>query len=1154
MSQPSSVFLDATGKRWRAIRRATLGAGIVTTLLTLGFAAVLIIPPVLPSLQEAKRAVGVQKGHPVASTRGAAERAAAKIRLMAALVRHPAPPAIRPSLLKVERNRATEPGVRPRTAVLNRERPGIVAGFVVKWDDNSFAAFNKHASDLDWVVGEWAFLTAGGSSIAIGPDFKVLDVVQKLPEKDRPRIFAMVSNFDNKTARFDAKGLRRLLATSASREAAAFKLVDAAEKYGFAGITVDFEEVPDDLLDPMFEFMRYLRVGLKTGHRLLTSAVAVSTDSVTARRFAALNDFLFLMLYDEHYSSGDPGPVASQSWYVEKARQLMTWIPPGQAILALGAYGYHWNDAGGKLSGRQLTFQDVIHLARASDAMVHFDSVSLNPYLTWTDADSVDHAVWFLDGVTAWNQSRAAVSLGAAGAAIWRLGSEDPSLWSAISNDVAHPEPAMLERMPPAYDPQFDGKGEMLRIVARPKDGRRFLRADPSTATILHERITDYPSPWIVQRFGARDSMKVALTFDDGPDPLYTPAILDTLRSRGVKATFFVIGRNADEYPALLRRIVREGHEVGNHTYTHPNLSLTNPLVTRFELVATGRLLETLLDRRTALFRPPYFGDAEPSTNDELDPIGIATDLGYLTVGVHIDSEDWRLTNPDSILRRTLDLRSDSKDSNHVVLLHDSGGDRGPTVSMLGTLIDSLRADGDSLVLVSELAGISRDEAMPAVASGTALSRLVDVAGFGALGMLDWGLYWIFLAAVVLGIVRLVFIIGLAAIQRSRARSDNLAGGLSGFSPPVAVIVPAFREERVIVRTVECLLAQEYAGRIDIIVVDDGSPDATFDVATRAFATNPRVRILRKPNGGKASALNIGLQAASAEVIVCLDADTQFERSAVRELVAPLSDPKVGAVAGNAKVGNRINLVTRWQALEYVTSQNLERRAFAFLQCITVIPGAIGAWRRSLVLGAGGFSGDTLAEDQDLTIRLQRLGHRIAYAERAVAWTEAPDSFSTLSRQRFRWSFGTLQCAWKNRDALFQPRYGTLGFVALPNTWVFQLLLTALSPITDLMFGWALLSVWLTWGSHGRSYALADLEHVMAYYGVFLITDWLGAMIAFLMEPDEERGLAWLIILQRFAYRQLMYSVVLKSFVAAVRGRLVGWGQLDRKATVELPA
>ncbi len=549
------------------------------------------------------------------------------------------------------------------------------------------------------------------------------------------------------------------------------------------------------------------------------------------------------------------------------------------------------------------------------------------------------------------------------------------------------------------------------------------------------------------------------------------------------------------------------------------------------------------------MFRPPYFGDADPTTSDELDAVAIGTDLGYLTVGVEMDSEDWRITNPDSILSTTLALRGDG----NVILMHDSGGDRTATVAILGTLIDSLVASGFQPVLVSELAGITRDEAMPPLAARTLWAHLVDVLSFGFLGLADWGLYWVFLGCVVLGVARLLFIITLATIQRVRTRQN---GGTRTpmFAPPVSIIVPAYREELVIVRTVESLLSQRYAGTIHVTVVDDGSPDGTYETAMKAFGGDPRVTVLTKANGGKASALNYGVQRATDDFVICLDADTQFEPETVAELIAPLARPEVAAVAGNAKVGNRINLVTRWQALEYVTSQNLDRRAFSLLNCITVIPGAVGAWRRKLILEAGGFTNDTLAEDQDLTITIRKMGHVIAYAERAIAWTEAPDTLGTLSRQRFRWSFGTLQCAWKHKDALFKRKYGTLGFVALPNTWLFQLLLTALSPLADLMFVFSLFSVWLTFKTHGDTYALTDLEHVLTFYGVFLLSDWLGAMIAFLMEPDEEKGLSWLIVLQRFAYRQIMYSVVVKSFIAAIRGRVVGWGLLERKATVELPA
>ncbi|HEX6966705.1 MAG TPA: glycosyltransferase, partial [Gemmatimonadaceae bacterium] len=544
----------------------------------------------------------------------------------------------------------------------------------------------------------------------------------------------------------------------------------------------------------------------------------------------------------------------------------------------------------------------------------------------------------------------------------------------------------------------------------------------------------------------------------------------------------------------------------------------------------------------------PYFGDAEPTTADELVPVGIASDRGYLTVGLHIDSEDW--TEPG--VRTIIDTTLAQLPRGNVILMHDGGGDRTQTIAALGPLIDSLRARGDTLVLVSELMGVSRAEAMPALAARSALARAVELASFGSVGVLEWVLYWVFLLALVIGAARLCFITVLAIVHRLRRHQHG--HDAEWYRPSVSVIVPAYNEERVIVATVRSLLGQAYGGELEVVVVDDGSPDGTYEAAMAEFGTHPRVAIHRKPNGGKASALNYGLERARGEIVICLDADTVFTPDTVAELVAPLADPTVGAVAGNAKVGNRVNIVTRWQAIEYVTSQNLDRRAFSLLDCITVVPGAVGAWRRELVERIGGFSDDTLAEDQDLTLAIRREGYSIAYADAAVGYTEAPDTVRALAKQRFRWSFGTLQCAWKHRDVLFHRRAGSLGFVALPNVWIFQLLFPVISPVADLMFLWSLVSVWMVKQQHGATYALTTLDQVLLFYALFLLVDWLAAMVAFLMEPDEDKSLTWLVFLQRFVYRQVMYWVVVRSFLAAVRGHVVGWGKLERKATVEVPA
>ena len=397
---------------------------------------------------------------------------------------------------------------------------------------------------------------------------------------------------------------------------------------------------------------------------------------------------------------------------------------------------------------------------------------------------------------------------------------------------------------------------------------------------------------------------------------------------------------------------------------------------------------------------------------------------------------------------------------------------------------------------------------------------------------------------------RLIFIGSLALAQWSRSRRRRRMDSGSRYSPLVSVIVPAFNEELVICNTIRSLLASDYSN-YEIVVVDDGSQDRTSQVVAEAFGEDDRVRLLTLANAGKAAALNTGLVQAVGEIIVALDADTLFAPQTIGALAHRFYDPSIGAIAGNAKVGNRTNIITRWQALEYITSQNMDRRAFASLNCITVVPGAVGAWRKDLLEKAGGFPADTLAEDQDLTLKIRRLGYKIGYEETAIAWTEAPDKVRSLAKQRFRWAYGTLQCMWKHRDALFRPQYGTLGFIAMPNVWIFQILIALMSPVMDLMLVYVLVAAALDRLEHPSGYSSANLQQVLFYYALFLAIDWLSACFAFLLERKERWSLLWWLFLQRFCYRQVMYYVMIKSVAMAIRGPVVGWGKLERKATAE---
>jgi len=1139
--RPIPTFLDPSGRRWARLRTGALIAGVLSTGLFLVVLTSVLVPPVLPTLPlvqttadsigHAPRAARSVPKHPI-SVRAERERVASRQRLLSYLNDHPAPPALRYAQMPIVRTIAhgpTDPAGAP-----------VTAGFYVNWDDNSLASLHSHIDALDWVVAEWGFVGAGVDTMPIRfrVDRRVL--VEAVRAKQQVRVFAMVTNFTGDD--FDARALTRLLGHPRLVRRAIAIIADTLARYGLAGVTLDFENVPRTAHPALLRFLRALKTRLARDHRLVTQAVPADDLEWPLARYGAIDDYLFLMLYDEHDPSDEPGPIASEPWFEHHLARVLRLVPAAKLIVSLGQYGYEWSDT--TASAMELTFQDVMQLARDHHLTPAMDRATLNPTFAWDDLDSTSHVVWFLDGVTAYNELRRALPRAVRGVSVWRLGSEDPSLWSVLDHAGVRASPDPLDTIRIGYDVEFIGTGEILRMVTQPTLGRRAIAVD-ATGTIVVDSVLRTPSTYVIQRYG-RKKNAVALTFDDGPDPTWTPLILDTLASRGATATFFIIGENAELHPELLRRELRDGHEIGNHTFTHPNLAFVGPRLTRYELSATERLIEAVLNRRTALFRPPYFGDAEPTTANELEPIAIAQDLGYITVGLRDDPGDWLQPGVATIITESLA----QLDRGNVILLHDGGGTRAQTVAALGPLIDSLKARGYQLTTVTALAGLTRDEAMAPLPPHGALRRFVELTSFSLVGWVELGLHALFLVAMALGAGRLVVLLALALRQR---RWHGFARPLvdTVWRPDVTVVVPAYNEEKVIIRTVQSLLSQRYP--LEIIVVDDGSPDGTADVVAGAFQNNPRIRVLRKPNGGKASALNLGVHEAKGEIVVAVDADTVLAPGAIEALVGPLADDRVGAVAGNAKVGNRINLVTRWQAVEYVTSQNLDRRAFSLLNCITVVPGAVGAWRRQLVLDAGGFSEQTLAEDQDLTLTLLRRGWRIAYADRAIAYTEAPDTLAGLSRQRFRWSFGTLQCAWKHRGALFRRRYGALGFVALPNVWVFQLLFPFLAPVADLLFVWSLATVYLNKLQHGAEYAMQSLQQVVVYYLAFLAVDWLAGIAALLMEPGEEKGLSWLVLLQRFVYRQVLYLAVVKAVFAAAQGRARGWGKLVRKGTVELP-
>ena len=1070
--------------------------------------------------------------------------------------------------------------VAPSQVELNADE-GIRAAFYVPWDAASFSSLREYARQIDLLYPEWLHvLTPDGHLQGVDSetnrffdvlqggtvhpvDYKVMPFLKS--EDTGTEVIPLVNNFDGGNWIDIGSFLGDPGARAKFRqEIAAFLASDK-----FRGLMVDFEDFSPKASGNFVTLLNELSSDLHAKGMKLYVSVPAGNSDFPYRQVANASDGVVLMNYDEHYAGGGgaAGPVASQDWFTNNLAGAKKVIPLDKLICAIANYGYDWVQ---KPKKRKLpsderdinvTVQEAWVDARDSEAEVDFDGDSLNPHVAYLDEHNLQHDIWFLDGVTALNEMRAGRELGVRTFALWRLGSEDRSLWKIWDFPMDTAAPSKLSEVPPGQDVDMEGSGEILNVEATPENGERKITMDDSTGLVSEETMDSLPEPYRVGRYGASPN-QVAITFDDGPDPEWTPKVLDVLKREHAVATFFLIGNQADRFASITSRIYKEGHEIGNHTFTHPDISELSNTMVKLELNLTESLFASRLGIRTVMFRPPYSIDTEPDTEDEVRPLEVTESLGYYTIGDKIDPDDWRGgRSAEQIANFVLDNLPPCTAANHVtcgniILLHDGGGDRRETVRALPMIIEGVRAKGMQIVSVGDLWHKTRAEIMPPIAGNELWSAWLTWVGFWMYGAGLRIIAAIFFLGDLLMIGRLVFIGAFAVMDRFR-RPQFSADLESLYSPSVAVLIPAYNEEKVIERTIRSALRSTYRN-FRVIVIDDGSSDNTLQVARTCFSreqASGRLQILTKPNSGKADALNFGLEHVRRheEIFVGIDADTVIARDAIALLVLHFMHPKVGAVAGNAKVGNRVNLWTRWQALEYITSQNFERRALNTLGAVSVVPGAIGAWRVSAVREVGAFHTDTVAEDADLTMALLRRGYRVEYEDRALAYTEAPVNANGLMRQRFRWSFGILQAVYKHRQVF--ARKGVLGWIALPNIIVFQILLPLVSPFIDIMFSIGALWYFVQRYFHPESTDPASFQRLVIFFATFLIIDFITSGIAFALErstPDTRED-SWLLSqvwLQRFAYRQLFSLVLFKTVKRAIKGEPFSWDKLERTAAV----
>ncbi len=1165
MAEP--VFYDPRRARWKRLRRLLDVTAVVVSVLIIFFVYTALQDERLPELLffPQHRAFKALKEN---------EREKAKDRQKKALAR-----SHRKSKLAASQ------------VVLNQSE-GIRAAFYVPWDAASFSSLRDFAHQIDILYPDWLHvLTADGHLQGVDDQTnKFFDVIQGktvLPVDDRVmpflknenpamEVFPMVNNYDGINWIGDISGfLNSSDARSLFRQQVGLFLSSGR----YRGLMVDFEAFPAEGQPGYVSLLQELGGDLHARGMKLYVSVPAHNDEFNYAGISSAADGVVIMNYDEHYPGAASGPVASHDWFVQNLKFAQSVIPKEKIICAIANYGYDWvlkpkkGTLGPDDRDSTVSAQEAWLAARDSDVDVNFDDDAMNPHFSYLDEHNHQHDIWFLDAVTAVNAMRAAQTMGIQTFALWRLGSEDRSLWRVWDMPGDPGAVDKLRDVPPGPDVDMEGQGEILRIEDRPAHGTRDLTVDTGSKLIADEVFQNLPEPYRVGRYGYSPN-KVAITFDDGPDPEWTPKILDVLKAKNATATFFLIGIQADKFSGLTKRIQREGHAIGNHTFTHPDVSNISTRYMKVELNLTERLFASMLGIRTTLMRPPYAIDEEPDTSDQVRPLEIPQDMGYITVGNRIDPNDWNINDPTEphgrrtaeeitnyVLTHLPPCRVENLRCGNIILLHDGGGDRSQTLKALPAIIDGVREKGYEIAPVYDLLHMQKADVMAPLPRGERWAARLDRFGFWMFEMVQMGITFIFFIGDLLMTGRLIFIGAAAIYDRVREKIFGRPAEVASYKPRVAVLIPAYNEEKVIERTVRAALNSNYPN-LRVIVIDDGSKDRTLEVARNAFRdeeADGRVLILGKKNAGKAEALNFGIEhIGDAELFVGIDADTIIAPDAIARLVPHFINPKVGAIAGNAKVGNRVNLWTRWQALEYITSQNFERRALDVLGAVSVVPGAIGCWRVSAVREAGGYHTDTVAEDADLTMALLRNGYRVEYEDMALAYTEAPTNANGLMRQRFRWSFGILQAVYKHRSVV--ARKGALGWVALPNIVIFQILLPLVSPLIDIMFAVGTIWYFIQKHFHPDSTDPASFHKLVLFFFAFLVIDFIASAIAFALErrrPDDKEDV-WLLSqvwLQRFAYRQLFSVVLFKTLKRALEGRKFAWDKLERTAAVNyMPA
>lgn len=1016
--------------------------------------------------------------------------------------------------------------------------PKRVFAFLPDQPVSAYLSLQRNCAKIDVLLPEWYEI--GGNALEVAriiPDPEMQAAVNAIlaDNASSPLLMPVIElRYDVAPAAFAAQ-----LTDSAYRTALVSRIAAVAQTNNAVGVCLRLEGVQHRFAPALEPLFRDLRKALTGEGKALCLQTSLDDGLWRSAALVEATDHLMVTLFQEPWRGSVPGPLAAEAWFRSNAAKVLAAVGREKLTIAMGGHAVDW--ISGQAIPERISFAEAADRIARAGARIDFSPSALNSYSSFLDENGQRHQIWMLDAVSMSNNLRTLDNLGITNLGFASMGEEEPTLWSVIDSNPDLSVTTLITSVPLPDSVTYSGTGPFYRFAQASITGRRDLVQDAETGLITGQTYRVVPQPVQMERYGNSSPLQVALTFDDGPDPAATSQILDVLRDHKATATFFVVGSLAMSQPGLLRRAVAEGHVIGSHTFFHPRMDTLTPFHALLELNTARNVIEGITGRTPRLYRAPYERGPGPITEYGAQVFSILADEGYSVAGSDIVPPDWSGISAAKIVNQVLS-ELDTEGGN-VIVLHDGRSAGMHTAEAVASLIPALRERGYEIVPLPTLLGTTVEAMMPKAAGISQAFKGASITAISGVAGLLVAAFWLALMA---NFVRSLLYLFLAA-RREPAHFRPLR-----VLPSVTVVVPAYNEEKVIVQTVRNVLRSQYPG-LKCVVVDDGSTDSTLGLLKANFAQNPQVTILTQRNQGKWQALNAAYAVIETEIAVCVDADTLIAPDAVHHVVQPFVDSKVGAVAGTVVVANCTNLLTKFQSLEYIISQQIARRAQEYLNGILVVPGALGAWRVDAVKDVGLYSNETLTEDADMTIWMRRGGYKVAYAEAALAFTEAPADIRSFMKQRLRWSFGNLQTLWKHRGAMTE--FGPKRLFSMLDMIVFGYVLPLVAPIMDLIFITFAVRLGTDWWS-GKPHTGFETAHyaVLAMLAVPLM-DLIVGWVALRRDGRHPLSLLMVAPAMNYLYRPLLYITVYRALLSAITGRIASWNKLRRTGiTVAAPS